>query len=108
MVMSGRSLTTALAAAFMRSSALLSFGFSKPYFAQSPQGVSVHDGRRPGWASTYLVKPLPSIRTTIQVLGSRISGCSNCFTYSYLVRTVGQSSFQVAATPGMAHFELAM
>lgn len=32
-VISGRSVTTALAAAFMRSRALLSFGFSKPYLA---------------------------------------------------------------------------
>lgn len=33
MAMSGSSVMTVLAAAFMRSSALLSFGFSKPYFA---------------------------------------------------------------------------
>lgn len=31
-----------------------------------------------------LVKPRPSILTTIQVLGSRPSGCSKLFTYSYL------------------------
>lgn len=34
--------------------------------------------------STYLVKPRPSMRTTTNVLGSRLSGCSNERTYSYL------------------------
>lgn len=32
----------------------------------------------------YLWKPLPSIRTTIHVLGSRMSGCSKSLTYSNL------------------------
>jgi len=32
----------------------------------------------------YLEKPRPSIRTTIQVLGNKLSGCSNERTYSYL------------------------
>ncbi len=35
---------------------------------------------------TYLVKPRPSIRTTIHVFGRRLSGCSNCLTYSNLER----------------------
>lgn len=33
---------------------------------------------------TYFVKPLPSMRTTTKVLGSRPSGCSYRRTYSYL------------------------
>ena len=33
---------------------------------------------------TNLWKPRPSMRTTIQVFGSRGSGCSKAFTYSYL------------------------
>ncbi len=32
----------------------------------------------------YEWKPLPSIRTTIHVFGSKISDCSNNLTYSYL------------------------
>lgn len=39
MVMSGSSVTTARAAAFMRSKALLSLGFSNSYFAHSLHGT---------------------------------------------------------------------
>ena len=34
--------------------------------------------------SSYFVKPRPSMRTTIHVLGKRLSGCSNALTYSNL------------------------
>ena len=35
--------------------------------------------------NTHLVKPLPSMRITIQQPGSSASSCSNCLTYSYLL-----------------------
>lgn len=57
----------------MRSKALLSLGFSKSYFAQS-----LHEARSDlflqmysGGLGSYFVKPLPSMRTTIQVFGRR-------------------------------------
>ncbi len=87
MVMSGSSVTTALAAAFMRSSARLSLGFSKSYLAHSLAAGKPGNraaGKCRDAAVTHFVKPRPSILTTIQVLGSSVSGSSNCFTYSNL------------------------
>jgi hypothetical protein len=73
-----------------------------------------------------LVKPLPSMRTTINVLGSRLSGCSNARTYSYLVArqhmlvslrrssssavapSHATSSPQDACRKAYTHFELAI
>jgi len=58
----------------------------------------------------YFEKPLPSMRTTIQVLASRTSGCSKERTYSYLAGC----QFQLAPRPGhpqhreTTHFEFAM
>lgn len=113
MVISGSSAMTALAAAFMRSRARLSFGFSKPYLLAN-LGEGEHgflDTQRQGrgqWmnAAAYLVNPLPSILMTIHVFGSSLSGCSNCLTYSNL-QYVSHDLFAGNAMPD-AYFELAM
>lgn len=52
---------------------------------------------------TYLWKPLPSIRTTIQVLGKRISSLSNSLTYSYLL-----SQYRKIPNTNLTYFELAI
>jgi hypothetical protein len=123
---SGSSFMTASAAAFMRSRARRSLGFSNLYLAvnlvkhtNDQQGIQCasKSGSGQGFRSvlvaedvqsarlhageegtqrkfegkpkveqrTYFVNPLPSMRTTIQVLASKISGCSKERTYSYLV-----------------------
>lgn len=93
-VMSGKSATTTLAAKFMRSSALRSFGFSKPYLAHI---LSETQGRVRPWSKKvergerehvfgYFVKARPSIRTTIQVFDKRESACSKARTYSNLCK----------------------
>lgn len=84
MTMSGSSVMTALAAAFMRSSARRSFGFSNAYLFENLARIRIRIHFHRCRKKVYLWKPLPSMRTTIQVFGSRRSGCSNAFTYSYL------------------------
>jgi hypothetical protein len=81
---------TALAASFMRSSARLSLGFSKPYLVAKlleVRHVLWYLGHAQGkrvCKRPYLVKPRPSTLITIHVFGRSLSGCSNCLTYSYL------------------------
>lgn len=41
-------------------------------------------GEERGGGGKYFVKPRPSMRTTIKVLGMRLSDCSKERTYSYL------------------------
>ena len=89
MTMSGNSVITAFAAAFMRSIARRSFGFSKEYlFENLSESIICRVGLVSpvqAWVwPTYLWKPRPSMRMTIQVFGIRRSGCSKSFTYSYL------------------------
>jgi hypothetical protein len=73
-----------LAAAFMRSSARRSFGFSKPYLAHILDGISRVHVIATEPSRVYFVKPLPSTLTTIHVLGSRGSDVSKLRTYSNL------------------------
>jgi hypothetical protein len=68
---------------------------------QAKRGVLWTKERRGTTLRTYLEKPRPSIRTTIQVLASRLSGCSKRRTYSYLgVRQLKSAELvQYGATP---------
>lgn len=86
MTSSGSSAMTDLAASFMRSRALLSFGFSNEYLLANLARFtfSLAFSLRANSTLSYLVKPRPSILTTIHVFGMSWSGCSNCFTYSHL------------------------
>ena len=124
MTKSGNSFMTPAAAAFIRSSARRSFGFSKSYLAVNlrhkaderrfssreistileriyakqklsnakvlfKKGLSSEDNvkvkkHRKREEISHLWNPLPSILTTIQVLGSKTSSCSKLRTYSYL------------------------
>ena len=67
-------------------------------------------GGEEGWI--YFVKPRPSMRTTMKVLGKRPSGCSKERTYPYLA--AGQSvllswgSVGVAVTSDHEHEALAL
>jgi hypothetical protein len=81
-MISGSSVMTALAAAFMSSRARRSLGFSKACLSENLLKINLICNHCRG--ETHLWKPRPSIRTTIHVFGSRRSLCSKVFTYSYL------------------------
>ena len=110
--MSGSSAMTALAAAFMRSRARLSFGFSKPYLLENLDNqtaqVSGLQYEKRVWLMVlpHLVKPRPSILTTIHVFGRRLSGCSKCLTYSNLELHISHKLSR--ETRGVLYLELAI
>lgn len=80
--MSGSSFTTAEADAFIRSRAFWSFGFRNSYLVENLYSVSVILPMSREWSDLW--NPRPSMRTTMDVLGSRAVGRSKARTYSYL------------------------
>ena len=82
----------------MRSSDLMSFGFSKEccsanlYSTPTSAYCSVGHNRHQAIERSYLVKPFPSRRITIQQAGNSASSNSNFFTYSKRLLAIATSS----------------
>jgi hypothetical protein len=66
----------------IHATALSEYGYLHDWAART--GDLAREKKRKYRKETYLEKPRPSILTTIQVLASRMSGCSKRRTYSYL------------------------